>query len=76
MVRCRRGWSDIPKTSLGRANGWPYIQWSYILEALETLCGFDWDAANVGHILRHAVTPFEVKEVAGRPHVIIDAATA
>jgi len=29
----------------------------------------------VGHILRHAVTPFEVEEVAGRPHVIIAAAT-
>ena len=42
---------------------------------LETLLGFDWDAANVGHILRHAVTPFEVEEVAGRPHVIIAAAT-
>lgn len=42
---------------------------------LETLLGFDWDAANVGHILRHAVTPFEVEEVAGHPHVIIAAAT-
>jgi uncharacterized DUF497 family protein len=37
--------------------------------------GFDWDAANVGHILRHAVTPFEVEEVAGRPHVTIPAKT-
>ncbi|MGA1997519.1 MAG: hypothetical protein ABSH45_17235 [Bryobacteraceae bacterium] len=37
--------------------------------------GFDWDAANVGHILRHAVTPFEVEEVAGRPHVTIPART-
>lgn len=37
--------------------------------------GFDWDAANVGHILRHAVTPFEVEEVAGRPHVTIPAQT-
>jgi hypothetical protein len=42
---------------------------------LETLLGFDWDAANVCHILRHAVTPFEVEGVAGRPHVIIAAAT-
>ena len=42
---------------------------------LERLLGFDWDAANVGHILRHAVTPFEVEESAGRPHVIIAAAT-
>jgi len=37
--------------------------------------GFDWDPANVGHILRHAVTPFEVEEVAGRPHVTIPAKT-
>ena len=42
---------------------------------MERLLGFDWDAANVGHILRHAVTPFEVEESAGRPHVIIPAAT-
>jgi uncharacterized DUF497 family protein len=35
--------------------------------------GFDWDAANVGHILRHAVTPSEVEEVAGRTHVIVPA---
>jgi len=37
--------------------------------------GFDWDSANVGHILRHAVTPFEVEEVAARPHVTIPAKT-
>jgi uncharacterized DUF497 family protein len=35
--------------------------------------GFDWDAANVGHILRHAVTPFEIEEVVGCPHVTIPA---
>lgn len=35
--------------------------------------GFDWDAANVGHIMRHSVTPFEVEEVVGRPHVVIPA---
>jgi uncharacterized DUF497 family protein len=27
----------------------------------------------LGHILRHAVTPFEVEEVMGRTHVIIPA---
>ena len=37
--------------------------------------GFDWDAANVAHILRHAVTPFEVEEVAARPHAQISART-
>ncbi len=42
---------------------------------MEELEGFDWDAANVGHILRHAVTPFQVEEVAGRPHVTIPAKT-
>jgi uncharacterized DUF497 family protein len=26
-----------------------------------------------GHILRHGVTPFEVEEVTGRPHVVIEA---
>jgi uncharacterized DUF497 family protein len=40
---------------------------------LDKLEGFDWDAANVGHILRHAVTPFEVEEVVDRSHVIIPA---
>ncbi len=29
--------------------------------------------ANVGHILRHAVTPFEVEDVVGRPHVAMSA---
>ncbi len=37
--------------------------------------GFDWDSANVGHILRHGVTPFEVEEVAARPQVTIPAQT-
>lgn len=37
--------------------------------------GFDWDAANVGHILRHAVMLFEVEEIVGRPHVTIVAKT-
>jgi len=41
----------------------------------DQLEGFDWDAANVGHIMRHEVTPFEVEEVAGRPHVVIPAKT-
>ena len=39
------------------------------------LDGFDWDVANVGHILRHSVTPFEVEEVVGRSHVTIAAKT-
>lgn len=42
---------------------------------MDELKGFDWDAANVGHILRHEVTPFEVEEVARRPHVTIPAKT-
>ena len=42
---------------------------------MDELDGFDWDAANVGHILRHRVTPFEVEEVVGRPHVSIAAKT-
>jgi Protein of unknown function (DUF497). len=40
---------------------------------LDKIEGFDWDGANVGHILRHAVTPFEVEEVVGRTYVIIPA---
>lgn len=39
---------------------------------MNNLEGFDWDAA-VGHILRHAVTPFEVEEAAGGPHVVVPA---
>ena len=40
---------------------------------LDKIEGFDWDAANVGHLLRHAVTPVEVEQVVGRTHVIIPA---
>ena len=36
---------------------------------------FDWDTADVGHILHHAVTPSEVEEVAGRPHMTVPAQT-
>jgi hypothetical protein len=38
---------------------------------LENLAGFDWDAANVSHILRHGVTPAEVEEVTSLLHVRI-----
>lgn len=40
---------------------------------LDALKGFDWDAANVGHILRHSVMPNEVEEATSRPHLIIPA---
>jgi uncharacterized DUF497 family protein len=40
---------------------------------LEGIRGFDWDAANLGHILRHAVTPFEVEESVLGPNVTIPA---
>lgn len=43
---------------------------------VDKLAGFDWDAANVGHILRHEVTPVEVEETAGRSHLIIPAKAA
>ena len=42
---------------------------------MEDLEGFDGDIANVGHIMRHAVTPFEVEEVVGRPHATFAAKT-
>jgi len=42
---------------------------------LDDLEGFEWDAANVGHILRHAVTPFEVEEAVSRPHLTFRART-
>lgn len=42
---------------------------------LDKLAGFNWDNANVAHILRHAVTPFEVEEVTAGKHVIITART-
>jgi hypothetical protein len=41
----------------------------------EEIAGFDWDAANVGYTLRHAVTPFEVEEVVPRPHITVPART-
>jgi hypothetical protein len=40
---------------------------------LDKIEGFDWDNSNVGHILRHAVTPFEVEEVTGGKYIVIPA---
>jgi hypothetical protein len=42
---------------------------------MDEVTGFDWDAANVGHILRHGLTPFEVEEAVGRPHATMPAKT-
>jgi uncharacterized DUF497 family protein len=42
---------------------------------LHKIEGFDWDNANIGHIMRHAVTPFEVEEVTGGKYVVIPAKT-
>jgi hypothetical protein len=42
---------------------------------LDKIEGFEWDNANTGHIVRHAVTPFEVEEVTGGKYVIIAAKT-
>jgi uncharacterized protein len=39
----------------------------------ETFDGFDWDAANVEHTLRHQVTPFEVEEAVSLPHLTFPA---
>lgn len=47
----------------------------YTIAVLDQLDGFDWDAANVDHIMRHAVTPFEVEEAAGRGNLVIPAKT-
>ncbi len=37
--------------------------------------GFDWDAGNVGHILRHGVMPAEVEEAANGQNVVVPART-
>jgi hypothetical protein len=42
---------------------------------LDKIEGFDWDYANVGHVARHAVTPFEVEEVTTGKYVAIQART-
>jgi hypothetical protein len=42
---------------------------------LDHVEGFEWDDANLDHITRHFVTPFEVEEVVGRAHVIVPART-
>jgi uncharacterized DUF497 family protein len=47
----------------------------YTLRLSEEIEGFDWDAANVGHILRHEVTPFEVEDVMRGRHVTVPAKT-
>jgi len=47
----------------------------YTEVVLDEIVGFDWDDANVGHIVRHAVTPFEVEEVPGGKCLVIPART-
>jgi uncharacterized protein len=42
---------------------------------LDSIEGFEWDAADVGHILLHSVAPFEVEQAAGGKHAIIPAKT-
>jgi uncharacterized DUF497 family protein len=37
--------------------------------------GFDWDNSSVGHIVRHAVTPFKVEEVTDGKYAVIPAKT-
>ena len=39
----------------------------------EVFDGFDWDAANVAHILRHRITPLEVEEAVAIPHLTFPA---
>jgi hypothetical protein len=51
----------------GRRQG-VYTTTVYTEHGMAEIKGLDWDAGNVGHIRRHAVTPFEVEEVVGRPH--------
>ena len=42
---------------------------------LDNLHGFDWDLANVKHILRHRVAPYEVEEAVALPHIVIPGKT-
>ena len=42
---------------------------------LDRIGGFDWDSANMGPVLRHAVTPFEVEAVTGGKYAVIPAKT-
>ena len=50
----------------------PSVYTEVVLDKIE---GFDWDSANVAHILRHAVTPFDVEEVTGNRYAVILART-
>jgi uncharacterized DUF497 family protein len=43
---------------------------------LDRIEGFDWDDANVSHIVRHAVTPFEVEDVTDGRCIFISARTS
>ena len=47
----------------------------YTRVVLDKIEGFDWDSANIGHIVRHLVTPFEVEEVTVGKYVVIPAKT-
>ena len=62
---------------MGPIRAWApvYTLMVYTGVVLDKIVGFDWDDANVGHIVRHAVTPFEVEEVPGGKCLIIPART-
>ena len=42
---------------------------------MEALDGFEWDAANLSHLMRHDVEPSEVEEVSNRAHLVVRAKT-
>ena len=56
----------------------PYAVYTLVVYTevvLDKIEGFDWDNANVGQIVRHAVAPFEVEEATGGKYVVIPAST-
>ena len=66
--------SQVGSLREGKASVYTDVVYTPIV--IRDLEGFDWDAGNVGHILRHEVTPFEVEEVTRQPYVMLPAKTA
>jgi len=72
---CRRDYPHRPQLQEGILSLTVYTNVVYISDVPDEIDGFDWDVANIGHIMRHGVTPFEVEEVVRLPHVTIAANT-
>jgi hypothetical protein len=70
LACCRR---VVRRGHLGGSSVYTRIVYTEVV--LDKIEGFDWDNANIAHIMRYTVTPFEVEEITGGKYVVIAAKT-